>query len=382
MKSGFVLKRFYFILLAILFFNIQTVKGQDQERVRSVLLLIDVSGSMIGPKIDSVKSATKKIIHMLLPCQTEFSVMGFSGKPDNPISFRLDFTRNEARLDSFINALVPWGATPLGAALKSASLYFTAHQNPHSIQQNIILLSDGRADDNINAAIKELKAQKSIIQCECIGFDIVKDKVAQDQLAQIANETDGEYYVATNVKNVIKAFLKSSIKTIMHSVPVEVRQHYGEIIFPTVADDPFTMMSRQNWVVDSIQINVSEKLYDITSLLAEENMQDTMPTSLVFENDKKISLFIRKGTDANAHKKWIEGNYVFSHRTLTIHISHYTLRLVVKTIDKHTMVLCVNKYKNSDDFSGDISEEVCDCNDKMNETNPYIFIYFSQAGCL
>lgn len=351
------------------------------ENLHSVLFLIDVSGSMTGAKIDSVKSATKQIVRMLVPCNTEFSVMAYSGKKENPTIFSLPFSTNEFELLTFIDGLKAEGGTPLGVAIKRGSFYFNSDKNTKSVQQTIILLSDGRSDDNISEALKELKERKSTIRCECIGFDIENDKPAQEQLKMIAKETGGEYYVASDVSNVVKAFLKSSIKTIIHEIPVEVRKSTEKFNFPTPSGNVYRMLTNQNWIVDSIQINVSDPLFDITQLIAEENMQDTLPKSLVFDNSRTVSLFINKGTDTDINKKWIEGTYRFDNNTLSITVQPYFLKLVVKKIEKNSMVLCVNKFRNLKGDMSEVSDVLCDCSNKLNTGQPYIFIYFSRAGC-
>jgi uncharacterized protein YegL len=371
-----------FIVFCLTFYSFfRNCQAQDAAPRHSVLLLIDVSGSMSGVKIDSVKSAAKQIIKMLVPCNTEFSIMGFSGKKENPVPFRLDFTKDVFDLLSFIDNLKPEGGTLLGTALKAASFYCTAHKGSTPAHQSIMLLSDGRSDDDIPAALKELKEKNALTQCECIGYVIDNDKTAEGQLKQIAAETGGEYYAATDVSSIIKAFLKTSIKTIIHDIPVVVRQGNGKLNFQLNTDNAYNLLTRQNWIVDSIQINVSEALYDITQSISEENMQDTLPKSLVFDNYKKVSLFINKGMPGDTHKKWTEGGFTFNKNALAITVLHYYLKLVVKSVDQHSLVLCVNKFKNLTDNIGEVNEEACDCANKMSETQPYILIYFSQAGC-
>jgi uncharacterized protein YegL len=353
----------------------------NTDNPHSILLLIDVSGSMVGAKIDSVKSAAKQIIKMLLPCNTEFAIMGFSGKKDNPVPFQMDFSKNEFDLLTFVDKLKPEGGTLLGMALKKACFDFSNHKTNKQAKRSVILLSDGRSDDNIPAALSELRDRNTLIQCECIGFDIENDKIAEGQLKQIAHETGGEYYVATDVTNIIKAFLKTSIKTIIHEIPVVVQKNNKNLNFPLLPDNFYKLLTTQNWILDSIQINVSNELYEITQQIADENMQDTLPKSLIFDNSKKVSLFINKGSDSDANKKWIEGNFTFAFNSLSITIQHYYFKLILKTINDHAMVLCVNKFKNFRDYVGEENEQICDCGNKVNATNPYIFIYFSKAGC-
>jgi uncharacterized protein YegL len=357
-------------------------KAQRPNQLHSILFLLDVSGSMKGTKIDSVKSATKKIIQMLLPCNTEFAIMAYSGKPDHPIHDQMNFTTNKDSLLTFVDGLKAEGETPLGAALKTACFYFKNNKNRASVRQTIILLGDGRSDDNITLALKDTKQKKSLIQCECVGFDIQYDNQAEQQLRQIASETGGEYYTANTVSNVIAAFLKSSIKTILGNVPVVVRKSPGTLNFPaTIPSNSGKMMTKQSWIVDSIQINVSPDLFLVSSLITNENMQDTLPKSIVFDNSKRISFFINKGATADANKKWMEGDYHFYKNALTIHIQKHYLKLILKRIEEHNMVLCVNEYKDLENDMVETNDEICDCENKMAEGNPYILVYFSQAGC-
>jgi Mg-chelatase subunit ChlD len=370
------------IFILLLITNTKNSLAQENTSQRSILLLIDASGSMMGAKMDSVKSAAKQIIKMLLPCNTEFAIMGFTGKKEDPIPYRLDFTTNPTDLFTFIDNLKPWGGTLIGAALKTSSLYFTAHKKTSkATKQSIILLSDGQSDDNVTLALKELKERDALIQTECIGYDLLKDKTAVEQLQQIVTATGGEYYSATAVSNVIKAFYKSSIKTIIRDVPVVVRKYQKSLKFSLPVGDIHKMLTTQNWFLDSIQINVSDSLYEMAQFITQESMQDTMPKSLVFDDPRRVSLFIDKGAGPDALKKWVEGNFTFFKNTLTITILNYYFKLQVKAIHNRSLVLCVNKFKFVTENTNEPKDEICDCSNKITNDNPYILVYFSKAGC-
>jgi uncharacterized protein YegL len=372
-------------LLLLILFNISlffqnTCKAETPNDTHSILFLIDISGSMKGAKIDSVKSATKRIISMLLPCNTEFAVMGYSGKIDNPVPYQLPFTTNKNELYSFIDSMQPNSNTPLGAGLKTASYYIKNYKNPKSIKQTIILLGDGRSDDNVTEALKELTERNAIIQCECIGFCIQYDKQAEQQLKQIALETKGEYYSATEATNVSKAFFKTSIKTIIGDIPVVVRNVNKSLNFKVNSNTNFYSMMNQNWIVDSIQVNALPDLYEIAYMITDENMQDTLPKSIVFDTKNKISLFINNGTKTDVNKKWTEGKYLIDKNSLIIHLSEHYLKLIVKKLEKQSMVLCVNKYKSLTDSMVE-GGEICDCENTLTEGKATILIYLSQPGC-
>jgi uncharacterized protein YegL len=368
------------VILVILTLISMPTKAFANERMQSILFLIDISGSMKGPKIDSVKNATKRIVEMISPCGAEISVMGFCGEKDKPIAYQLNFTSDKEKILKFIDSLKPNGNTPLGAALKTATYYIKTNRNPKSVKQTIILLGDGRSDDNVAEVLKELTTKKSFIQCECIGFCVQNEKYAEQQLMDIAKATHGEYYISSAATNVYKAFLKTSIKAFIKDIPVEVRLLKKGFNFKEIAVADFKTIAEQAWVLDSIQINALPEIYNITSIITNENIQDTMPKALVFDANRKVSLFINNGTQADAYKKWIDGRYTFDRNTITINLPEHFIKMVVKKVDNKTLVLCVNKYRNLVDSMIE-GGELCDCSNKPSSEKPTILVYFSRPGC-
>jgi uncharacterized protein YegL len=361
-----------------------SVKSQTNQSSRSILLLIDSSGSMMGLKMDSVKSAAKQIITMMLPCNTEFAIMGFTGDLANSVPYRIDFTTDKTTLFAFIDKLKPWGGTRIGAALKTGSLYLKSHSQINKRSKPIIiLLSDGRSDDNVYEAFNELNAKKSVFQTECIGYDLLKDKTAEDQLRFLASKTGGEYYSATDVSNVAKAFFKTTIKTIVHEVPVVVRERTGDMTFVlNTVENVQKRLTSTNWFLDSIQINASPSTYQMALMMTDDNMQDTLPKSLIFTNAKHVSLFINKGANSNDEfQKWVDGNFTFINNTLSISILQYYFKFVIKSIDRRTLVLCLNKFAFLSKDMKEPEDVYCDCTNKVPRDYPYIVVYFSKAGC-
>ncbi|HEX2935568.1 MAG TPA: vWA domain-containing protein [Bacteroidales bacterium] len=370
------------ILLSALFLVLPG-KAQTNQTSRSILLLIDASGSMQGLKMDSVKSAAKQIITMMLPCNTEFAIMGFTGDKDNAVPFRLDFTTDRTNLFTFIDKLKPWGGTRIGAALKTGSLYLKSHSQINKRSKPIIiLLSDGRSDDNVYEAFNELNSRKSVFQTECIGYDLLKDKTAEDQLMFLASKTGGEYYSATDVTNVAKAFFKTTIKTIIREVPVVVRERTDMSFVLNASEKVQKRLTSTNWFLDSIQINASPSTYEMAKMMADDNIQDTLPKSLIFTNAKRVSLFIDKGANSeDEFQKWVDGNFTFVNNTLSISILQYYFKFVIKSIDKRTLVLCLNKFAFLSKDMKEPDDVYCDCTNKVPRDYPYIVIYFSKAGC-
>ncbi len=89
----------------------------------SLMLLIDVSGSMAGTKLRAAKSAAIETIRKAIGSQTEVAVLAFEGDCQHPIHASTGFTRNESALIAFVNGLTAEGSTPLATALEATNRF-------------------------------------------------------------------------------------------------------------------------------------------------------------------------------------------------------------------------------------------------------------------
>lgn len=173
----------------------------------SLLLLIDVSGSMAGAKLKSAKQAALETIDTSLKKGVEISILAFSGSCSNPISKRIDFTRDRQRLTNFVNSLSSGGGTPLGNALKIANNYLFKSKSSSSQTQMIILLADG--DDNcgnIRSVMANLKSQGIIFRHQTIGLEVNSNSQAAKQLQSIATQSGGVYHHVKDHKQLPNIF--------------------------------------------------------------------------------------------------------------------------------------------------------------------------------
>lgn len=173
----------------------------------SLLLLIDVSGSMAGAKLKSAKKAALESIDISLKKGVEISVLAFSGSCGNPISKRINFTTDRQRLKNFVNSLSSGGGTPLGNALKIANNYLYKSKSASSQTQMIILLADG--DDNcgnISSVMASLKSQGIIFRHQTIGLEVNSNSKAAQQLQSIATKSGGVYHHVKDHKQLPNIF--------------------------------------------------------------------------------------------------------------------------------------------------------------------------------
>jgi len=173
----------------------------------SLLLLIDVSGSMSGAKLKSAKQAALETIAISLKKGVEISILAFSGGCGNPISKRINFTTNEQSLTSFVNSLSSGGGTPLGNALKIANNYLYQSKSGSSQTQMIILLADG--DDNcgnISSVMASLRNKGIIFRHQTIGLEVNSNSKAARQLQSIATRSGGVYHHVKDHKQLPNIF--------------------------------------------------------------------------------------------------------------------------------------------------------------------------------
>ena len=170
----------------------------------SLLLLIDVSGSMDGSKLNSAKTAATDTIRNAIKSKTEIAVLAFTGDCGRPIQDSIGFSRNERELTDFVNGLKAGGGTPLATALEAANEFMRQYNSAASETQMIFLLADG--DDScggLDSILSKLKKNNLLYRHETVGLEVGAS--TRRQLENIASRSGGNYHSATG-ENLAKVF--------------------------------------------------------------------------------------------------------------------------------------------------------------------------------
>ena len=170
----------------------------------SLILLIDVSGSMAGTKLSSAKGAAINTIRKALKNKTEIAILTFEGDCTSPIHASIGFSRHESDLVAFVKGLDARGGTPLATALEATNRFMNQNKSASSRTQMILLLADG--DDNcgnLDAILSQLKQNNLLYRHETVGLEVSGS--AQRQLQNIATQSGGKYHSATS-QNLSKVF--------------------------------------------------------------------------------------------------------------------------------------------------------------------------------
>ncbi len=170
----------------------------------SLILLIDVSGSMEGAKLDSAKQAAIETTRKAVRNKSEVAILAFEGDCGNPVERYIDFTGNENQLVAFIDGLSAQGGTPLATALDVSNRFMKQRKSAASKTQMILLLADGDDDcGGLDEVLGELKRNNLLYRHETVGLEVSDE--ARKQLRNIATQSGGNYHNATS-ENLSKVF--------------------------------------------------------------------------------------------------------------------------------------------------------------------------------
>lgn len=177
---------------------------------QNVLIILDISGSMMEPlgtstKIEVAKKVVGKYIDSLpSTMKAGLVIYGKTDCGDSSIELLAPVGRlNKAMLKARVQGLRPSGSTPIAMTLNKSTDYFRGLEKDNN---NLILISDGMEScggDPIKA-IRDLKESDANPEVTVIGLNV--DMNTRKQLAGIAASSDGTYEDVKSEEDFVKAF--------------------------------------------------------------------------------------------------------------------------------------------------------------------------------
>jgi Ca-activated chloride channel homolog len=161
------------------------------ERVPvSLAVLLDISDSMFGRRLDDARTAVSTFLTELLDPGDEFIVVAFNHQP----YFLSWWTRERAQVDAMLAPIRPTGGTAVYDAVMAAIPQFTVRNNQRAA---VVMISDG-ADTASDATLRDLRA--GLLRTDAFIYAIAIDSPARqaintrvnpEALAEITNQTGG-----------------------------------------------------------------------------------------------------------------------------------------------------------------------------------------------
>ena len=210
---------------------------------KRVVLVLDRSGSMAGPKIEQARSALAYVLQNLRPAD-EFNVLTFNEANDilSPSGLLRATPDNIKRGLAFVKGIEAEGGTNIHDALDAALKMFPAAQNDGA-QNMTIFLTDGlptvgETDDaKITADARVLSRARHIRLFDFgVGYDV--DVHFLDRLAE-ANRGDSDYVrPEEDIEAKVSRFYKKVASPVLTDVHVEIGGAQTAELYPHPSELP------------------------------------------------------------------------------------------------------------------------------------------------
>jgi len=182
------------------------VEWKKERAPICVIPVLDVSGSMFGPKIDYLQKACRKFLDHL--CPGDFAGIVAFDSQVHEIAPIVEITQHQKdRLKKKISELKAGSCTNTSGGLIQAFKWIKEMDLPKNVVLRVILFTDGHANVGISGRelIDFVKNHKGKASVSAFGFGSDCD---QELLADISNTSDGNYAFIDSPDAALTAFAR------------------------------------------------------------------------------------------------------------------------------------------------------------------------------
>ena len=186
----------------------QEITQFTNERVPvSLAVLLDISDSMYGRRMDNARTAVETFLEDLLDPGDEFLVMAFNHQP----YFLSWWTRDRTRVTAMLEPIRPTGGTAVYDAVMAAIPQFTVRSNQRGA---VVLISDG-ADTASDATLREVR--RALFRTDAFAYAVAIDpperqaintRVNPVALQEITDTSGGRTEVVHGTEDMIPAIAR------------------------------------------------------------------------------------------------------------------------------------------------------------------------------
>lgn len=196
-------------------FNPNNYKAPQAKKL-PVILLLDVSGSMSGAKIDSLYDATIDMIETFAAAQAKEQVIDVAIITfGDSVDLHTRYTPVKDLQAKGISKFKASGMTPMGTALRMAKdMIEDKDTTPSNIYRPaVVLVSDGAPNDEWRGPLDNFKNNGRSSKCQRFAVAIGND--ADDQMLKLFAEDNEHFLLAENANDIVDKFKQISMSISM-----------------------------------------------------------------------------------------------------------------------------------------------------------------------